>query len=262
MKGNRYMEEAIKVENVEFTIDHKTIIEDINLQIKKGSFVGVIGPNGSGKSTLLKTIYRSYKTSKGCIYLNSRNIRSLSNKIIAREMAAVIQEHQTNFDLTVNEVMMSGQYAYYSFLSNNEKASQQRCDEALKIVEMEDFKYSSFQVLSGGEKQRVMIASAIARNPDIIILDEPTNHLDINYQYMIMEILSKLNITIVMAIHDLNLALRYVDEVYVLNHGKVVAGGYTKEIITPTMIKEVFKMEANIQKIHQQEVIYYLGPIY
>lgn len=254
------MEEAIKVENVEYTIDHKTLIDNITMHVKKGSFVGVIGPNGSGKSTLLKTIYRSYKVNKGCIYLNSRDIRLLSDKVIAREMAAVIQEHHTNFDLTVNEVMMSGQYAYYSFLSNNEKASQQRCDKALKIVEMEDFKYSSFQVLSGGEKQRVMIASAIARNPDVIVLDEPTNHLDINYQYMIMEILSKLNITIVMAIHDLNLALRYCNEVYVLNQGKIIASGNSKEVITPSMIKEIFKMEASIQKINQQEVICYHQP--
>lgn len=256
------MKEIVTVENVEYTINNKTLIKDINVTIPTGSFVGIIGPNGSGKSTLLKTIYRSYKPTKGCIYLNGRKLEQLTDKTVAKEMAAVIQDHQTNFDLTVMEVMMSGQYAQYSFFSNDEKASKQRCLEALQIVKMEECKEQSFLTLSGGEKQRVMIASALARNPDMIVLDEPTNHLDISYQYMIMELLSKQKTTIVMAIHDLNLAKRYCDYIYVLNHGKLITGGLCHDVLTTTLIREVFHMETTICiDSNNQEVIHYIGPI-
>lgn len=256
------MKEIVTVEQVEYSIDSKTLIKDISISIPTGSFVGIIGPNGSGKSTLLKTIYRSYKASKGCIYLNGKDINTLSNKKVAKEMAAVVQDHQTSFDLTVMEVMMSGQYAQYSFFSSNEKVSLQRCVEALRIVKMETFKEESFLTLSGGEKQRVMIASALARNPDIIVLDEPTNHLDISYQYMIMELLSKQDITILMAIHDLNLAKRYCDYIYVLDHGHLVSGGACNDVLTTTLIRDVFKMEASIyEDDNGQEMIHYMGPV-
>lgn len=255
------MKEIIAVDNVEYTVSTNTLIKDITLSIPTGSFVGIIGPNGSGKSTLLKTIYRSYKVSNGCIYLNGRDISTLSNKTVAKEMAAVLQEQQTNFDLTVMEVMMSGQYAQYSFLSNNEKDAKQRCLEALQLVKMDEYENQSFLVLSGGEKQRVMIASALARNPDIIVLDEPTNHLDISYQYMLMEILSKQKVTILMAIHDLNLAKRYCDYLYVLNHGQLVSGGLCKDVLTTDLIREVFHMESIFLKdSNNQEWIHYIGP--
>lgn len=243
---------AIRVKDLDFSIDSKTLLEKVTLQIGKNEMVGLIGPNGSGKSTLLKNIYRQYKPSGGAVYITGDNIKGLKNKEIARRMAVVSQENQMTFDFTVREIVGLGRYAHCRFLQDSGKEDEKICQEALEAVGMEAFIDRSFLSLSGGEKQRVYVAMAFAQQSPILLLDEPTNHLDIGYQMLLMETMHKMrrerNLTIFTSVHDMNLAAWYCSRLIVLDHGKVVTEGSPQEILTPKLIRKVFHVNAAVTK--------------
>ena len=252
---------ALSIEHISYEIDHLKLIDDISLDIPKGSFVGIIGPNGSGKSTLLKTIYRVNKASGGTVYLNGRDIESMGNKEIARYMAVVSQENPVNFDFSVMEIMMIGRYANRSFLSKQIANDTKICEEALERVGMLSFKNRSFLSLSGGEKQKVLIASAFSRNPELIVLDEPTNHLDVGYQFLILDLMkSRKDVTVFTSIHDMNMAMQYCDHIIAIKEGKIFCTGTPEEVLTPEHLKELFRVKAEIVEIPgKSPYIRYLG---
>lgn len=254
---------ALSAENVSFEIDHVKLIDRISLDIPRGSFVGVIGPNGSGKSTLLKTIYRANKASEGTVYLNGRQMSQMSGKEIARQMAVVSQENQISFDFSVMEIMMIGRYSNRSFLENSSAQDKTICEEALASVGMLEFKNRSFLSLSGGEKQKVLIASAFSRNPELIVLDEPTNHLDVGYQFLIMDIMkSRKDVTIFTALHDMNMAMRYCDRLIALKDGKIYCTGTPREVLTEENLKELFHVQAEItEEPGKAPYIRYVGAV-
>lgn len=255
------MENILSTSNLSFSVGDRELIHQISLEIPRGSFVGLIGPNGCGKSTLLKTIYRVNKASEGVVYLNGKEIQGMSNKEVAKQMAVVTQENDINFDFTVMEMMMIGRYAHRSFLSNRSTDDEEICRKALKMVGMEQFEKRSFLTLSGGEKQRVFIASAFSRKADLVVLDEPTNHLDVGYQFQIMDIMkSHKNITVFSSIHDMNIAMQYCDYIIALKNGQIVAAGTPMEVLTAERIQELFRVQAEIQRLKENEFyIRYLG---
>ena len=183
------METILKTQDLSFSVNNRELIHKISLEIPEGSFVGLIGPNGCGKSTLLKTIYRVNKASGGAVYINGQDTEHMSNREVAKQMSVVTQENDINFDFTVMEMMMIGRYAHRSILADREQDDTEICRKALTYVGMENFEKRSFLTLSGGEKQRVFIASALSRNTNLIVLDEPTNHLDVGYQFQIMDLM-------------------------------------------------------------------------
>lgn len=198
------MEHILKVEDLSFSVKDRELIHQISFDIPRGSFVGLIGPNGCGKSTLLKTIYRVNKESAGAVYINGKNLQEMSNKAVAKQMAVVTQENDINFDFSVMEMMMIGRYAHRGVLQNRDVDDEKICREALKLVGMQEFEKRSFLTLSGGEKQRVFIASAFSRNTELVVLDEPTNHLDVGYQFQIMDLMKEQQgITVFSSIHDM-----------------------------------------------------------
>ncbi len=237
----------LKAENLFYDIDDIKILEDISLEIKKGDFIGVIGANGSGKSTLLKNIYRVLKPTKGCIYLNEQDIKNLSNKEIAKELAVVSQEFDYGFDFTVKQIVLMGRYPLKEFYETENKDDEKSIDLALRRVGLEEFKDRSFLTLSGGEKQRVLIARAIAQETEFIVMDEPTNHLDVGYQMKIMDLILSLNKTVLTAIHDLNMAIVYCDKVIVIDDGKIIKIGKPSEIITEELIKKIYDVPSHIE---------------
>lgn len=251
----------LSVEHVSCDIDHHRLLHDVSLEIPRGSFVGIIGPNGSGKSTLLKTIYRTNKASNGCIYLNGTQMSRMSNKQIARQMAVVAQENQVSFDFSVMEIMMIGLYAKRTLLDRDNGNEVQICEEALDSVGMLGFKNRSFLSLSGGEKQKVLIASAFSRDPELIVLDEPTNHLDVGYQFLIMDIMkSRKDVTIFTSIHDMNMAMQYCDRIIALKDGGIYATGTPREVLTPENLKALFRVRAEIlEQPGRVPYIRYLG---
>lgn len=237
----------IKVDGLSYGIDEKIIIEDMSFKVREGSFIGVVGPNGSGKSTLLKNIYKALEGS-GEIHLKGRKLRTVSSRELAKEMAVVSQHGSSDFDFTVKEMVTMGRYPHKGIFRSYDGRDRQIVEEALKSLGLFEMGGRKFFTLSGGERQRVLIARALAQEADIIVLDEPTNHLDIRYQLQIMEILKGLDITVVAAVHDMNIASLYCDEVVALKDGRIWGAGETEEIFSEGFFKEVFQVEVEIQK--------------
>ena len=257
------MANMLSTENLSFRTEQAELIHKITLDIPEGSFVGLIGPNGCGKSTLLKTIYRVNKASEGTVYIENQAIEKMSNREVAKKMAVVTQENEINFDFSVMEMMMIGRYAHRSAFSSRDQGDAEICRQALKSVGMLEFQDRSFLSLSGGEKQRVLIASAFARNTKLIILDEPTNHLDIGYQFLIMDIMKRhKETTIFTSVHDMNMALRYCDYVIALNKGQIIDQGKPEKVITEEMLHELLHVNAKIREEDDgSRYIQYLGGI-
>lgn len=237
----------LSVQNIRYSVGRSLLLDDISLEIPRGSFVGLIGPNGSGKSTLLKTIYRVNKASEGAVYLNGTDMSRMTGKEIARQMAVVAQENPVNFDFSVMEILMIGLYAKRSLLSGDSSEDIAACEKALASVGMLEFQNRSFLSLSGGEKQKVLIASAFARNPDLIVLDEPTNHLDVGYQFLILDMMKqRKGVTVFTSMHDMNMAMQYCDYLIALKDGRVFTSGTPKEVLTRENLRKLFHVNAII----------------
>ena len=236
----------LQVKNLKFSIDKKDILKDISFDIPKGSFVGIIGPNGSGKSTILKNIYRLYKPDSGRLILDNKDLSTMKDKECAKEIAVLAQESNSQFDFTVEQIVKMGRYPYKSVFEDYSKKDIEMVNNMLKRVGLDDYSNRSFSKLSGGEKQRTLIARALVQDTDFLILDEPTNHLDIGYQIQLMDLVKSLNITTLSAIHDMNIASMYCDYLIVRKDGKIRKYGSVEEVITSDMLKEIFGVNAYV----------------
>ncbi|NMG08556.1 ABC transporter ATP-binding protein [Brasilonema sp. UFV-L1] len=230
----------LEVKNLSWSTEGKQILSDINLEVSSGEFVGLIGPNGSGKSTLLRCIYRVLKPNTGVITLNGKNVWHLSAREMAQATAVVLQETPTEFDFTVEEMVWMGRNPHQGLFDRETEKDHSIVLGALEQVGLSTFAERSFASLSGGEKQRVLIARAIAQQARFLVLDEPTNHLDIRYQLELLELVKGLGVTTLAALHDLNLAATYCDRIYVLKEGTIAAAGKPQVLLQPTLIREVF----------------------
>lgn len=237
----------IKVQSVSWTAEARQIIKSISLQAYPSEFIGIIGPNGSGKSSLLRLIYRIYPPDTGAIYLNESDILTMSIKETARSMAVVTQERSNDFDFTVYEIVMMGRTPHKKLLDADMIEDDIIVRNSLKRVGMLSLVQRDFHTLSGGEKQRVLIARALAQHARVLVLDEPTNHLDLRYQFEIMELIRSLGITTIAAMHDLNLAAAYCDRIYLLKAGKVVAHGQPQDVLTTKQIKSVYGVDVEVE---------------
>lgn len=248
----------IKAENINITLEKNNILKDINIEVDNKEVVGIIGPNGSGKSTFLKCIYRVLKPSDGAILLDKVDIKNMTVKESSKRLAVLSQHNNYNFDFTVKDIVLMGRSPHKKFMERDNKEDYDIVNDALKKVEMLEFKDRSFQSLSGGEQQRVILARALAQQPQCLILDEPTNHLDIKYQLQLMRIVKNLNIEVIAAIHDLNIAAMYCDKIYVLKDGEIIKYGNPKEVLTQKLIKEVYEVDAEVILNNERIYISYL----
>lgn len=237
----------VEVQNVSWGVEAKLIIRSISLEAKTSEFIGIIGPNGSGKSSLLKLIYRIYSPKSGVVYIDGHDIENQSFKKTAQQLAVVTQERNSEFDFSVYEMVMMGRTPHKNLLDSDTKEDDTVIRRALKRVGILTLSDRLFHTLSGGEKQRVLIARALAQNTKILILDEPTNHLDIRYQFEIMELIRSLGITTITAMHDLNLAASYCNRIYLLKSGKIVAHGHPRSVLTKNRIKSVYDVNVEIE---------------
>lgn len=236
----------IKTQNIHVSFDAREILKGISLAVSKKEFIGIIGPNGSGKSTLLKCIYRILKPQNGAVYLNGQNLRSMSVRSSAQKMAVVAQHNYYNFDFTVRDVVMMGRSPHKKALQRDNAEDFRIIKEALKTVQLEAFADRSFSTLSGGEQQRVILARALAQQTPALILDEPTNHLDITHQLLMMRLVKNLNVTVISAIHDLNIAAAYCDRIYVMKDGQIAGHGTPQEVFTPELLSSIYQVETEI----------------
>ncbi|PWW26896.1 iron complex transport system ATP-binding protein [Cytobacillus oceanisediminis] len=238
----------LQVKNMAFSMSDKQILNNITFSVKQGKFVGIIGPNGSGKSTMLKIIYRHLKQSSGIVTLYEKEIGLIPQKKLAQEIAVVSQETPVLFDFTVKDLVMMGRTPYKKWLAADNHEDVAIVEESMLLANVLHLEDRTFSQLSGGEKKRVMLARALAQQANILILDEPTNHLDIEHQYQLMDLVKDLPITIVAALHDLNLAAGYCDELLVMKDGALYMEGTPEQVLTEETLKEVFHMQAGVTK--------------
>ncbi|MDR2460043.1 MAG: ABC transporter ATP-binding protein [Deltaproteobacteria bacterium] len=237
----------VELANISYKINKKSLIENICMNINPKEFVGLIGPNGSGKSTILKCIYRVLKPSNGAIFFDGQNITELSIKESALKVAVVVQHNFTSFDFDVLDVVLMGRSPYKRLMEADNKNDYDIAHQALVIVGLEGFSKRKISTLSGGERQRVIIARALAQKTPCLILDEPINHLDIKFQLQTMDMIKKMNVTVIAAIHDLNIAATYCDNIYAINNGRIVAQGKPAQIFTTEFIHDIFGVQAKVE---------------
>lgn len=221
----------------------KKIIDNISLKVQEKKIVGIIGANGSGKSTILKSIYKTIKPVQGSIYLNDTNVLSTSPKKVAQSIGVVSQFNQINFDLTVYQMVLLGRTPHKKYMETDNSIDHEITEEALRTTGLLSYKNRSFLTLSGGEKQRVILARTIAQQPKFLILDEPTNHLDVKYQLEILETVKDLNISVLAVLHDIDSVINYCDYVYALKDRTVISEGVPNEVITTDLLENIFDVK-------------------
>lgn len=232
---------------VGLTLGENEILRGMELSVENREFVGVIGPNGSGKSTFLKCVYRVLKPDRGAVLLDGRDINEFSIRDTAKKMAVLSQHNYYNFDFTVREIVLMGRSPHKRLMERDTRQDYEIVENSLEKVGMLPFIDRVFSTLSGGEQQRIILARALAQQTQCLILDEPTNHLDIKYQLQILNAVKQLNVTVLAAFHDLNIAAMYCDRIYAINAGRVVACGAPRDVLTPELIQSLYEVRADVR---------------
>jgi iron complex transport system ATP-binding protein len=238
----------LNVQQVSWSVEKRKIVDNVLLDVQPGEFAGLLGPNGSGKSSLLRTIYRVLRPDAGLVTLDEEDVWQLAARQVAQRAAVVTQEQGSEFDFLVHEIVMMGRNPHKGLWDRDQQSDHQLVEESLRRVGMADFAQRNFRTLSGGEKQRVLMARALAQQAKLLVLDEPTNHLDIRYQLEILSLVKRLQVTTLAALHDLNLAAQYCDRVFLMNNGCVVASGSPAEVLEPERIRKVYHVDAYITR--------------
>ncbi|EPY2276357.1 ABC transporter ATP-binding protein [Clostridium sporogenes] len=241
---------SITTTNLAIAYEDKLIVDGLNMNIRKGKITTIIGPNGCGKSTVLKTVGRILKPKEGLVYLNGDDIRNLSTKEVAQKMAILPQSPQAQGGLTVGELVSYGRFPHKKGFGKLSPEDNKVIEWALDITKLTELEITMVDNLSGGQRQRVWIAMALAQQTDLILLDEPTTYLDMAYQLEVLELLYNLNreesCTIVMVLHDLNLAARFADYMIAIRSGSIISHGTPEEIMTKKVLKDTFNIDAEI----------------
>lgn len=244
------MQTAFRIEELTAGYERNTIFENLNASIEYGKVTTIIGPNGCGKSTLLKTIGRILKKEKGQVFLQEQDMQVLSTKEIAKRLAILSQSPSAPPQLKVGELISYGRYPHRKNVNRLSKEDREIIQWAMRVTHTTEFEARELAQLSGGQRQRVWLAMALAQKTDILLLDEPTTYLDMAHQIEVLKIVQTLNeehgCTIVMVLHDINQAARFSDTIIAMRDGEVLATGAPKEIMTPTVLKNVFQITANI----------------
>ncbi len=248
---------SIVVNSISFSYNDAAVLNNITLDITEGDFVGIIGPNGAGKSTLLRIMCRILRPQHGTVLLFGDDIAQMHGKQIARHLAFVPQETHFSLNFTVEDVVRMGRYPYLNPFQRERCDDRDAVDRALHAAHVHMFRHRQVNSLSSGERQRVVIARALAQAPRILILDEPTSHLDLHHQHAIMDLLGTLNkegMSILVVNHDLNLASLYCRRLILLHEGSVFAQGAPGSIINEQTLKQTYQTDVTIIQHPQKNV--------
>ncbi|WP_436501694.1 ABC transporter ATP-binding protein [Actinokineospora sp. HUAS TT18] len=222
------------------------MVHDVTFSAQPGQVIGIIGPNGSGKSSLPRAIIGILRPTTGTVRVDGRDVLSTKPRDLARVLAAVLQDSTGDFDLTVHDVVTMGRACHKRSFERETTADRKAITEALTLVGAADLTHRRFADLSGGERQRVLIARAIAQQPRVLVMDEPTNHLDPRHQFDVLALPRTLDVTALVALHDLNLAARYCDQIHLLHHGRQHRSGPPEHVLDPEILRTVYDVNATV----------------
>lgn len=248
------MHEVFEINGLSFAYGKNQVLKGLDLTIKEGGITTLIGANGCGKSTLFNLMTKNLKPQQGEIALYGQNISACHVKEFAKQVAIVHQYNTAPPDLTVEKLVSYGRTPYHTMgLSPDPEEDEKKVKWALEITNTEKIKDKPITQLSGGQKQRAWIAMALAQDTKVLFLDEPTTYLDVRYQLDILRLIKKLNrefaITVIMVLHDINQSLYYSDQIVAMKDGKIIAHGLPEQIITTELVKQVYDVDLQIQKV-------------
>jgi iron complex transport system ATP-binding protein len=235
---------SLRAHAVSVDLGGTRIVSDVSVEIAEGQLVALVGPNGSGKTTLLRALYRALRPVAGTILVGGDDLWKLGPQESARRIAVVAQENSVGFDFTASEVAAMGRIPHKDGFESDTDGDRRLVAESLDALGVAALAHRPFNAMSGGERQRTLIARALVQESAILLLDEPTNHLDIHYQLDVLHRVRALGLTTVAALHDINLAAAWSDSVLVLADGRIVAGGPPQEALTPERVSAVFDVRA------------------
>ena len=244
---------------LKISIGKADIVHDVSVQVREKQFVGIIGANDCGKSTMLKSIYKSIRPLKGSVFLGDLDVLAAPSKKVSQSMSVVSQFNELSFDLSVSQMVMLGRTPHKKLMESDTKEDFAIVQDALIRTNLTEYADRSYLTLSGGEKQRVILARAIAQQPSFLVLDEPTNHLDIRYQLEILTIVKGLNIGVLAALHDLQMAAEYCDYIYAMKKGLIVAHGKPKDVLREDLIESLYDVKC---RIYENPITNNLGFVY
>ncbi|MDH3973972.1 MAG: ABC transporter ATP-binding protein [Deltaproteobacteria bacterium] len=238
------LENIIEVDNLHFGYNGGEILRGINLALKEGEMVGVIGPNGSGKSTLLKLVSGLFSPWKGEVRIKGKPVASYKRREIARIIASVSQDIERDFPFTVREIVSMGRSPYLGRFAIEGKGDRKVIDGALELTDIAHYGERFPYQLSGGERQRMLIARALAQEPQVLLMDEPTSYLDLNHQIeinrLVLQLKNEKSLGVIYVTHDLNIAAECCDRVVMLKKGEIIAEGKPMEVISRENIETVY----------------------
>ncbi|MEU9252727.1 ABC transporter ATP-binding protein [Streptomyces sp. NPDC048270] len=236
----------LDAEGVSVVVNGRALVHEASLHVAPGEVMGLVGPNGAGKSTLLRTFYRALRPTSGRVLLDGEDVWRMPGKRLARRLAAVLQETSGDFELTVYDVVAMGRTPHKRAFAGDDADDRDIIMRSLGELHVDALAHAPFDRLSGGEKQRVLIARALAQRTGAMVLDEPTNHLDLRHQLDALRLVRGLGVTAVVALHDLNLAAAFCDRICVMAGGRVVTTGKPEEVLTAPLLSDVYEVEAEV----------------
>ncbi|GAA1746142.1 ABC transporter ATP-binding protein [Aeromicrobium alkaliterrae] len=233
------------VDRVSVQLGDTLAIDDVSLEVRPGEVLGLLGPNGCGKSTLLRTIYGTQRPSAGTVHLDGLDVTSARRRDVARRCAVLTQDHATDVELSVLDVVLLGRIPHGASRRSADD-DLRRASEALARTDATHLVHRAFPTLSGGERQRVLLARALCQDPRVLLLDEPTNHLDVTHQLDLLGAVGDLGVTCVVALHDLTLAAAHCDRLALLDGGRLVALGTPEEVLTPARVEATYRVACDL----------------
>lgn len=249
----------VNIMNVSKKYNEKTVLDNVSVDIQKGTITSFIGPNGAGKSTLISLVSRLIAKDDGEITIGGENIKEVKSEELAKKISILKQSNAINMKLTVRELVSFGRFPYSKGRLN--KHDWEKVEEAIDYMELRDMQDKYLDELSGGQRQRAHIAMVIAQDTEYILLDEPLNNLDMRHSVQIMKTLRRLvdelGKTILLVIHDINFASCYSDNIIALKDGKIIKQGRTCDVIDECVLKEIYDMEFNVQNINNKRICIY-----
>lgn len=243
---------TLEVKDLRYNYDKKVVLDGISFDVREGEIIGILGPNGCGKTTTLKNLNKNLSPSGGCVMLDGSDLEDIVKKDIAKTIAVVPQTNEINFAFTVREIVAMGRIPFQSMLGGESKDDKKIIDDAIEQTGLTELADRHINTMSGGERQRVIIARAVAQTPRIILMDEPTLHLDISMQFDALNLVHRLarknGMSVVIVSHDLPMVARYCDRILMLHNHRIHAIGTPEEALTSENMRIVFNIDAELQK--------------